>query len=131
MMRNLWKGFVLEVINECLIIILKDVFQVLECCGGLYQETNGLQLDRTTDGVDISREADLANSLAIVPVENSFCSDTLVDQEKSATDEFISTLDVDGLDVNILTFGDHRVGVSRNFFVWEFVQSVVGLWVFI
>jgi hypothetical protein len=121
---------VLEVINEDLIIILKDVFQVLECYGGLYQETNGgLQLNRTIDGVDISPEADLVNSLAIVLVENSFCSDMLVDQEKSATDQF-STLDVNGSDVNILAFGDHKAAISRNFFVWAFVQSVVGLWVF-
>jgi hypothetical protein len=76
MMRDLWKGLVLQVINENLNIILKDVFKVLECSGGLFQETNGgLELARTTVGVDISSEADLANALAIVPVENSFCSD--------------------------------------------------------
>ena len=121
---------VLEVINEDLIIILKDVFQVLECFGGLYQEAyGGLQLDRIVDGVDTSPEADLVNSLAIVPIENSFYSDMLVDQEKSATDQF-STLDVDGSDVNILAFGDHRAAVSSNFFVRASVQSVVGLWVF-
>uniref|UniRef100_A0A2N9HPP2 N-acetyltransferase domain-containing protein n=1 Tax=Fagus sylvatica TaxID=28930 RepID=A0A2N9HPP2_FAGSY len=103
MMRDLWKGLVLEVINENLNIILKEVFQALECSGGLFQETNGgLELARTAVGVDIRPKADLANSLAIVPFENSLCSDMLVDQEKSATDEFISTLNVDRSDVNIL-----------------------------
>ncbi len=103
MMRDLWKGLVLEVINENLNIILKEVFQALECSGGLFQETNGgLELARTAVGVDIRPKADLANSLAIVPFENSLCSDMLVDQEKSATDEFISTLDIDRSDVNIL-----------------------------
>ena len=76
MMRDLWKGLVLQVINENLNIILKHVFKVLECSGGLFQETNGaLELARTDVGVDISSEADLADALAIVPVENSFCSD--------------------------------------------------------
>ncbi|GMY31997.1 increased dna methylation 1 [Fagus crenata] len=75
-MRDLWKVLVLQVINENLNIILKHVFKVLECSGGLFQETNGgLELARTDVGVDISSEADLANALAIVPIENSFCSD--------------------------------------------------------
>ncbi len=81
------------------------VFKVLECSGGLFQETNGaLELARTDVGVDISSEADLANALAIVLVENSFCSDMQVDQEKFAMDEFISTFDV-----NILADSDVRI----------------------
>ncbi|KAM3739421.1 hypothetical protein ACB098_08G023000 [Castanea mollissima] len=107
MRKDLWKELVLEVINENLNIIINDVFQVLVCSEGLFQETNGvLESARTAVNVDISPGADLANSLAIVPVENSVCSNTLVDEEKCATAELISTLDINGSGTNTLADSD-------------------------
>jgi hypothetical protein len=38
MMRDLWKGLVLQVINENLNIILKDVVKVLECSGACFKK---------------------------------------------------------------------------------------------
>ncbi|XP_059429329.1 uncharacterized protein LOC132163159 [Corylus avellana] len=104
--KDLWKKLVWEVIDENLNIILKYVFQDLDHSVGLLQETNGgLELARTADDVDMSPEADLVNSHAIVPVENSWCSDLLVDQGNSAMDKLNSTLDVES-DMNLLTESD-------------------------
>ena len=104
--KDLWKKLVWEVIDENLNIILKYVFQDLDHSVGLLQETNGgLELARTADDVNMNPEADLANSHAIVPVENSWCSDLLVDQGNSAMDKLNSTLDVES-DMNLLTESD-------------------------
>jgi hypothetical protein len=100
--KDLWKKLVWEVIDENFNIFLKYVFQDLDRSVGLLQEGNGgLELGRTADDVDMSPEADLANSHAIVPVENSWCSGLLVDQGNSAMDKLNSTLGVES-DMNLL-----------------------------
>ncbi|XP_040991893.1 uncharacterized protein LOC121238885 isoform X1 [Juglans microcarpa x Juglans regia] len=100
--KDLWKELMLEVIDENLSIILKDVFWVFNPWGLLQETSGGLVSARTTVEVDMSPEANLANSLAIVPVENELCSDSFIDQEKPSVDGLFSTLDVDESDIKLL-----------------------------
>ncbi|KAB1224878.1 hypothetical protein CJ030_MR1G008848 [Morella rubra] len=98
--RDLWKELMLEVIDENLNIILKDVLQFLDHSGGLSQEPSG-QLESARTAADTSPEATLVNSHAIFPIENDLSADSLAGQEKSVVRELIFPLDANGSDTNI------------------------------
>ncbi|KAJ4725560.1 PHD zinc finger protein [Melia azedarach] len=106
--RSLWKELVLEVIDDNIKIVIDHLFHVMDLSGSSEQVRQPLlEFTRSANNFAECTEKELANSLAVVPVENPVKSDAMYlnyiraqcVQEKSDQNKLISMSEDDAMPI--------------------------------